>query len=284
MGAGGAGGVPDPSGKTRLAGPARLGAGGCGWLRARRRPAMGLSPLTARLRCGWRRMSGSRNYRSGPHRSGWSGWRRRWSGWSGGCGWRSTAWSRPFWCRRFSRSWRRCREFDNERMRWMENGLERKFARPEGAALSVTEEGRIEGYASLFDAPDQSGDVVAKGAYAASLKRLTAEGRRVKMLWQHDPAQPIGTWDEVREDARGLYVKGRLLESVGRARGRGADRGGGDRRVEHRLSHAARDQGGQGPEALAGTGALGGVAGDLSDAAQCAGGGQGRAPGGRDFA
>src|SRR6056297_540769 len=130
------------------------------------------------------------------------------------------AWSRRYWCRRFSRPRRRCREFDNERMRWMEidTGLESKFARPEGAALSVSEGGRIEGYASLFDAPDQSGDVVAEGAYAASLKRLTAEGRRVKMLWQHDPAQPIGIWDEVREDARGLYVKGRLLESVGRAR------------------------------------------------------------------
>ena len=38
------------------------------------------------------------------------------------------------------------------------------------------------------------------------------------MLWQHDPAQPIGIWDEVREDARGLYVKGRLLEAVGRGR------------------------------------------------------------------
>ena len=59
---------------------------------------------------------------------------------------------------------------------------------------------------------------MTKGAYAASLKRLAAEGRQVKMLWQHDPAQPIGIWDEVREDARGLYVKGRLLESVARAR------------------------------------------------------------------
>jgi HK97 family phage prohead protease len=37
------------------------------------------------------------------------------------------------------------------------------------------------------------------------------------MLWQHDPAQPIGVWDEVREDARGLYVKGRLLRGVARA-------------------------------------------------------------------
>ena len=99
-------------------------------------------------------------------------------------------------------------------------GLERKFCRFDDE-LSVTEakDGTvIEGYASLFGARDQGGDVVEPGAYAASLKRLGEEGRRVKMLWQHDPAQPIGIWDEVREDGRGLYVKGRLLESVGRAR------------------------------------------------------------------
>jgi phage head maturation protease len=30
------------------------------------------------------------------------------------------------------------------------------------------------------------------------------------MLWQHDPAQPIGIWDEVREDEPGLWVKGRF--------------------------------------------------------------------------
>lgn len=100
----------------------------------------------------------------------------------------------------------------------IENGLERKFARFDDDALSVTGDSRIEGYASLFGDVDQGGDIVTKGAYAASLARLAAEGRQVKMLWQHDPAQPIGIWDEVREDARGLYVKGRLLESVGRAR------------------------------------------------------------------
>jgi HK97 family phage prohead protease len=38
------------------------------------------------------------------------------------------------------------------------------------------------------------------------------------MLWQHDPAQPIGIWDEVREDARGLWVKGRLLDTVAKGR------------------------------------------------------------------
>ncbi len=91
--------------------------------------------------------------------------------------------------------------------------LERKFCRFDGE-LTVAEGTKIEGYASFFGACDQGGDVVQKGAYAQSLKRLKTEARSVKMLWQHDPAQPIGIWDEVREDGRGLYVKGRLLDSV----------------------------------------------------------------------
>jgi len=95
--------------------------------------------------------------------------------------------------------------------------LEHKFCRFD-AEVTVVEGFRIEGYASLFGACDQGGDVVSSGAYARSLKRLVEEGRAVKMLWQHDPAQPIGIWDEVREDGRGLYVKGRLLESVAKGR------------------------------------------------------------------
>jgi phage head maturation protease len=38
------------------------------------------------------------------------------------------------------------------------------------------------------------------------------------MLFQHDPAQPIGAWETIREDARGLYVRGRLIGEVARAR------------------------------------------------------------------
>lgn len=95
--------------------------------------------------------------------------------------------------------------------------LERKFC-PADPGISVTDGVVIEGYASLFGALDRGGDVVEPGAYGASLKALEAAGRRVRMLWQHDPAEPIGVWDEVREDARGLYVKGRLLPDVARAR------------------------------------------------------------------
>ncbi len=95
-------------------------------------------------------------------------------------------------------------------------GLEHKFSRIETVAQNE-DAMAIEGYASFFGKPDQSRDVVAQGAYAKSLKTLKDAGRSVKMLWQHDPAQPIGVWDEVREDDRGLYVKGRLLPGVPRA-------------------------------------------------------------------
>lgn len=86
------------------------------------------------------------------------------------------------------------------------------------SGLTVTEDKVVSGYASLFGKRDQGGDTVQKGAYAASLKRLADSGRAVKMLWQHDPAQPIGVWDEVREDATGLWVKGRILTDVEKGR------------------------------------------------------------------
>ena len=94
---------------------------------------------------------------------------------------------------------------------------ERKFHRPD-AGILVTDGQVVEGYASLFGKRDQGGDTVQAGAYGASLKALASQGRRVKMLWQHDPGQPIGVWEEVREDAKGLYVKGRILTEVERGR------------------------------------------------------------------
>lgn len=74
--------------------------------------------------------------------------------------------------------------------------------------------GKIEGYASRFGEKDQGGDIVAKGAFGMSLQ----SGRKPKMLWQHDPSQPIGVWDEVAEDDTGLYVKGRLLMDVAKGK------------------------------------------------------------------
>jgi uncharacterized protein len=95
--------------------------------------------------------------------------------------------------------------------------LETKFCRL-AEDIAVTDGCRIEGYASFFGLTDQGGDVVMAGAYGKSLERLRREGRAVKMLWQHDPAQPIGVWDEISEDGRGLRVKGRILTEVEKGR------------------------------------------------------------------
>lgn len=95
--------------------------------------------------------------------------------------------------------------------------LETKF-RNFDEDLALRDGAVISGYASVFGAQDQGGDIVQPGAYGVSLGRLEKSGRGVKMLWQHDPTQPIGVWDEVREDAHGLFVKGQLLLEVQVAR------------------------------------------------------------------
>lgn len=78
------------------------------------------------------------------------------------------------------------------------------------------EEGGFEGYASVFGNADLGNDVVVEGAFSKSIARRGAKG--VKMLYQHDAKQPIGVYDEITEDERGLRVKGRL--ALGTQRGR----------------------------------------------------------------
>lgn len=76
------------------------------------------------------------------------------------------------------------------------------------AALAAA--GRVEGYGTVFEVPDLEGDIITPGAFAASLDRHRQAGTAPRLLWQHDPTQPIGRWVEVREDARGLRLTGQL--------------------------------------------------------------------------
>jgi HK97 family phage prohead protease len=80
---------------------------------------------------------------------------------------------------------------------------------------TIDADGVIEGYASLFGEIDAARDMVMPGAFAQSLRLRGV--RRVPMLFQHDPAEPIGIWLELREDHRGLYARGRLIPDVKRA-------------------------------------------------------------------
>jgi HK97 family phage prohead protease len=81
---------------------------------------------------------------------------------------------------------------------------------------SIDADGMVEGYASLFGEIDQARDMVARGAFATTLR--TRGLRRIPMLFQHDPAEPIGIWLELREDLRGLYARGKLIPDVARGR------------------------------------------------------------------
>lgn len=68
----------------------------------------------------------------------------------------------------------------------------------------------IAGYASLWGVADLNGDVVAKGAFAASLAKTGAGG--VRMLHQHESRAVVGVWDRMVEDERGLFVAGRVMD------------------------------------------------------------------------
>ncbi|MDB5654298.1 MAG: prohead peptidase [Tardiphaga sp.] len=84
------------------------------------------------------------------------------------------------------------------------------------ARFALHPDGSLEGYASLFGEIDQARDMVMPGAFTQTLK---ARGlRKIPMLFQHDPAEPVGVWLELAEDVRGLRARGRLIPDVMRAR------------------------------------------------------------------
>jgi len=71
-------------------------------------------------------------------------------------------------------------------------------------------EGAFSGYASVFNVPDSNNDIILPGAFADSFSSVN----EVKMLWQHDTTNPIGTFTVLQETGEGLYVEGELLTSL----------------------------------------------------------------------
>lgn len=87
---------------------------------------------------------------------------------------------------------------------------------PVSARLSLADDGSVEGYASLFGEIDQARDMVMPGAFAQTLRQRGL--RKIPMLFQHDPAEPVGVWLDLVEDMRGLRARGRLIPDVTRGR------------------------------------------------------------------
>jgi len=78
---------------------------------------------------------------------------------------------------------------------------------------------RFAGYAAIFNRLDQGGDIIAPGAFAASLSG--SGGRGLPLLWQHRAGAVIGHIERVEEDARGLRVIGSIsaADATGRQAG-----------------------------------------------------------------
>ena len=87
---------------------------------------------------------------------------------------------------------------------------------PSTSRVSLLSDGTVEGYASLFGEVDQARDMVMPGAFTQTLQSRGL--RKIPMLFQHDPSEPVGIWLELREDMRGLWARGRLIPDVARGR------------------------------------------------------------------
>lgn len=79
-------------------------------------------------------------------------------------------------------------------------------------ADTVNDDGSFTGYASVFGTVDSYREIVAPGAFLESLKAIKASGDPLPALWQHRSAEPVGGYDVLEEDERGLKVSGWLLK------------------------------------------------------------------------
>lgn len=73
---------------------------------------------------------------------------------------------------------------------------------------------KIEGYAAIFDIPDEPdwrcSDILIKGCFKKTLEERKS---KVKLCFNHDLYNLVGRIDELYEDSKGLYVKAYISEA-----------------------------------------------------------------------
>lgn len=83
----------------------------------------------------------------------------------------------------------------------------------------ITSTGEFSGYGAVFRNQDSHKDIIQPGAFRLSLAAWRARGRWPRMLLMHGSNGnaftgsdiPVGVWTDIREDAKGLWVEGRIL-------------------------------------------------------------------------
>ncbi|AAZ68063.1 HK97 family phage prohead protease [Ehrlichia canis] len=72
---------------------------------------------------------------------------------------------------------------------------------------NIKQSGTFSGYASVFNVIDRQKHVILPGAFSNTIKDLN----KVKLLWQHNSAEPIGNITNMTENNIGLHITANLL-------------------------------------------------------------------------
>jgi uncharacterized protein len=86
---------------------------------------------------------------------------------------------------------------------------------------SGMDDGAFDGYASISNHEDAGGDLILQGAFKTILESMGRNGSLPKMLLSHgglpfvkptpEMLIPVGKWDNLLEDSKGLQVNGHLI-------------------------------------------------------------------------
>lgn len=93
--------------------------------------------------------------------------------------------------------------------------MEKKEFKAGNHEFKAIQEGKnlyIEGYASVFGNVDSYRDIIAMGAFTKSI--TGANGKRVKLCYQHDFDKVIGKIEELKEDDKGLWFKAKISNTT----------------------------------------------------------------------
>lgn len=91
--------------------------------------------------------------------------------------------------------------------------MNKKFLHSSLSLKNIEENGIFSGYASVFNIIDKQNDLILPGAFKKNLNN-----NKIKLLWQHDPGEPIGKIIDVYENDVGLYIVAQLLLSIQKAK------------------------------------------------------------------
>jgi len=83
---------------------------------------------------------------------------------------------------------------------------------PLGELIDADDKKRIvKGYGSYFDNMDSDGDIIRRGAYKKTIKE---NGDRVRYIYQHNMAQPLGKMNMLEEDDKGLMFEAEIADTT----------------------------------------------------------------------